>query len=69
MAVSFILASLRDSTYKIRFVPSFAAAALNAHFDHPANQLLIFQDPLSLVVTVGVLGIALISLPTINCSI
>ena len=43
MAVS-VLFSLRSETQRtrVRFVPSLAAAALNDHFDHPANWSLGF---------------------------
>jgi hypothetical protein len=39
-AASFVLASLRPSTYrkKVRLGPSLAAAALNGLFDHPGLQ-------------------------------
>ncbi len=36
MFVSFVLASLRGSTYRsVRLASSLAAALLNAHFAHP----------------------------------
>jgi len=36
MAASFVLASLRGSTYRsVRFASSLAAASLDGHFEHP----------------------------------
>ncbi len=37
-SASFVLASLRDSTYRsVRLASSLAAAALDGHFEHPVN--------------------------------
>jgi len=37
MSASFVLASLRGSTYRsVRLASSLAAAALDGHFEHPA---------------------------------
>jgi hypothetical protein len=39
-SASFVLASLRGSTYRsVRLPSSLAAAALDGHFEHPANRL------------------------------
>jgi hypothetical protein len=38
-SASFVLASLRGSTYRsVRLASSLAAAALDGHFEHPANR-------------------------------
>jgi hypothetical protein len=38
MSASFVLASLRSSTYRsVRLASSLAAAALDGHFEHPAT--------------------------------
>ncbi len=38
-SVSFVLASLRGSTYRsVRLVSSLAAAAPDGHFEHPASR-------------------------------
>ena len=38
MSASFVLASLRGSTYRsVRLASSLAAAALDGHFEHPAK--------------------------------
>jgi hypothetical protein len=40
MAASFVLASLRGSTYRTEYVSvsSLAAASLDDHFEHPAHE-------------------------------
>ena len=39
-SASFVLASLRGSTYRsVRLATSLAAAALDGHFEHPASRL------------------------------
>jgi hypothetical protein len=38
-STSFVLASLRGSTYRsVRLTSSLAAAALDGHFEHPASR-------------------------------
>jgi hypothetical protein len=38
-SASFVLASLRGSTYRsVRLTSSLAAAALDGHFEHPASR-------------------------------
>jgi hypothetical protein len=38
-SASFVLASLRGSTYRsVRLASSLAAAALDGHFEHPASR-------------------------------
>jgi hypothetical protein len=40
MSASFVLASLRDSTYRsVRLASSLAAVLLDGHFEHPANPM------------------------------
>ena len=40
MSASFVLASLRGSTYRsVRLASSLAAAALDGHFEHPVATL------------------------------
>jgi hypothetical protein len=50
-SASFVLASLRGSTYRsVRLASSLAAAALNGHFEHPAEAFLvvhIYEDRVS----------------------
>jgi hypothetical protein len=39
MTPSFVLASLRGSTYRsVRLASSLAAVALDSHFEHPARE-------------------------------
>ncbi len=50
-SASFVLASLRGSTYRsLRLASSLAAAALDGHFEHPAEAFLvvhIYEDRIS----------------------
>jgi hypothetical protein len=50
-SASFVLASLRGSTYRsVRLASSLAAAALDGHFEHPASHSCIRTIP---KITVG----------------
>jgi len=50
-SASFVLASLRGSTYRsVRLASSLAAAALDGHFEHPASHSCIHTIP---KITVG----------------
>ena len=43
MSVSFVLASLRGSTYRsVRLASSLAAALLNSHFEYPPLRIYCF---------------------------
>jgi hypothetical protein len=44
MTASFVLASLRGSTYRsVRLASSLAAASLDGHFEHPASRSCAFS--------------------------
>jgi len=58
-SASFVLASLRSSTYRsVRLASSFAAALLDGLFEHPAGRSSLIQDVQAIEVPLGLYSIS-----------